>query len=192
MLKANWPYAVIIGLVVYYYNTVDHRLVWPDTIILWAWLPYVAHVLLNNFVDGFQSTTRNIARITLIRTTGKDYDPRRVSPIQMALVPSYMTPVTVAWFAVHIGSFAVLLYFQGWGTALAAEIALILLGWVFPIHYTFHLKRILKHTDDAGFADSRLLTEAEVSPGAVKDVVAAALAQKRNPQEWWATLVNDR
>lgn len=192
MLKANWPYAVIAGLLVVYFNSSHARPVWPETVIVWAWLPYVAHVVLHNFVDGFQNTTRNIARITLIRTSGKDYAPRRVPPIQLALVPPFMTPLTLAWFAVHIGSFAVLLYFQGWGTALAAEIALILLGWVFPIQYAFHLKHICRLTDGADFANNSLLREADVSPDAVKAVLAIAVAENRNPQEWWADLAHGR
>lgn len=192
MLKANWPYAVIVGLLVVYFNSSHARPVWPEAIIVWAWLPYVAHVVLHNFVDGFQNTTRNIARITLIRTSGTDYDPRRVPPIQQALVPSFMTPVTLAWFAVHIVSFAVLLYFQGWGTALAAEIALILLGWVFPIQYAFHLKHICRFTDGADFANNSLLREADVSSDAVRAVLAKAVAENRNPQEWWAELAHGR
>ncbi|MFH1984198.1 MAG: hypothetical protein ABIL58_20345 [Pseudomonadota bacterium] len=192
MLKANWPYVLIAGLLVVYFRTAHPQPVWPEKVIVWAWLPYVVHVVLHNFVDGFQNTTRNIARITLIRTSGKDYDHRRVSPVQLALVPSFMTPVTLAWFAAHIGSFAVLLYFQGWGTALGAEIALILLGWVFPIQYAFHLKHICRLTDDADFTNNSLLREADVSPDAVRAVVAKAVAEKRNPQEWWATLAHGR
>lgn len=188
MFKANWPYAVIVGLLIVYFNTAHPRSVWPENIVLWAWFPYILHVVVHNFVDGFQNTTRNVARITLIRTSSRNYDPRRVAPIQMALVPPFMAPVTLTWYAVHIGSFAVLLYFQGWGTALAAEIALILLGWVFPIHYSFHLKHILKHAGGAAFTDSALLKEAGVSPDAVTAVLKRAVAENKNPQEWWAAL----
>jgi len=189
MLKANWPYAVMIGMLILYFNKMDTRMVWPETVITWAWLPYVIHVVLHNFVDGFQNTTRNIARITLIRTDGQNYDPARVSPIQLALVPSFMTPVTLVWFIVHIGSFAVLLYFQGWGTAIAAEMAIILLGWVFPIHYAFHLKQIRKVTDDSAFLDNHLLKEAGVTAAAIRTVVKKAVLEDKNPQEWWASLM---
>lgn len=192
MFKANWPYAVIAGLLFVYFNTAHPRPVWPENIILWAWLPYVLHAVLHNFIDGFQNTTRNVARITLIQTSGRNYDHSRVAPIQMALVPSFMAPVTLAWFAVHIGSFAVLLYYQGWGTALGAEIALVLLGWVLPIHYLFHLKQISSVANNAAFEDSSLLREAGVSPGAVRAVVAKAFEMKRNPQEWWASLAEKR
>lgn len=189
MLRANWPYVVIIGLLVFYFSSHSPRMVWPDEIVFWAWPPYVVHLLLHNFVDGFQNTTRNIARIVLIRDSGKDYDPGRVAPIQMALVPAYMAPVTLVWFAVHIGAFAVLLYFQGWGTAVVAEVALAVFGWVLPIHYLFHLGRLAQRVDDPGFADSALLGAAAVSPADVRQVVVRALKEKRNPQEWWAALM---
>ncbi len=72
-----------------------HHLAWPQPIIFWAWLPYLVHLFVHNFVDGFQNTTRNIARIYLLEKNGADYDNRLVAPIQIALVPRSMLCVTL-------------------------------------------------------------------------------------------------
>ena len=187
MLSANWPYVVNIVLFIGYFFLGKEQMVWPQPIIFWAWLPYLVHLFVHNFVDGFQNTTRNVARIYLLEGHGTDYDERQVAPIQVALVPRFMVPVTIVWFAAHSISFAVLLFFQGWGTALAAEFGLICFGWVFPINYPGHLKRIQKHILDQGPTQS-----SEVDLAGVADVVARAVKEKRNPQEWWASFYNQK
>lgn len=182
MLSANWPYLVNIALFIGYFFYGKNHMAWPQPIIFWAWLPYLVHLFVHNFVDGFQNTTRNIARIYLLENQGKDYDNSQVAPIQVALVPRFMLPVTLVWFAAHIISFAVLLYFQGWATALAAEIGLIGFGWIFPIHYQGHLKRIQKHISAQKPSQAK-----EVDLDGLADVVARAIKKNRNPQEWWAS-----
>jgi len=185
MLSANWPYIVNLALFIGYFVFREEPSVWPAPLIVWAWLPYLAHLFVHNFVDGFQNTTRNIARIYLLNKHGKDHAPAGVAPIQVALVPRFMVPVTLAWFAAHIISFAVLLFYQGWGTALAAEIGIICFGWVFPVNYQAHLKRIAKHIDDP--EKNTALQSAEVDIEEVADIVARAVNENRNPQEWWAS-----
>ncbi len=187
MLSANWPYIVNIALFIGYFFFWEEQVVWPRPLIVWAWLPYLAHLFVHNFVDGFQNTTRNIARIHLLETEGKDYDESRVAPIQVALVPRLMVPVTLVWFAAHIISFTVLLFFQGWGTAIAAEIGLICFGWVFPINYAGHLKRIQKHIAEQDPGENSDPQSTEVDLAGVADIVARAVKEKRNPQEWWAS-----
>ncbi|MCP3953995.1 MAG: hypothetical protein GY697_17525 [Desulfobacterales bacterium] len=183
MLSANWPYVINIALFIGYFFFWEERMAWPQPFIFWAWLPYLVHLFVHNFVDGFQNTTRNIARIYLLEKQGKDYDNSRVAPIQVALVPTkFMVPVTIVWFAAHIISFTVLLFFQGWATALAAEVGLIGFGWVFPINYPGHLKRIRKHIDSQGPTQSTA-----VDLEGVARVVDRAIKKKRNPQEWWAS-----
>ena len=181
MLSANWPYLVNIALFIGYFVFWENQMAWPQPLIVWAWLPYLVHLFVHNFVDGFQNTTRNVARIYLLEAYGPDYDQRQVAPIQVALVPRFMVPVTLAWFAAHIISFAVLLFFQGWATALAAEFGLIFFGWVFPVNYQGHMKRVQKHILDQGPTQS-----SEVDLDGVADVVARAVKEKRSPQEWWA------
>ncbi|MBI9086687.1 MAG: hypothetical protein JEZ11_24020 [Desulfobacterales bacterium] len=187
MLKANWPFLVIIAFLVYYFNSGRIPTPWPETLVWWAWVPYSAHIFLHNFVDGFQNTTRNIARIHLIETRGEDYDSRLVAPIQTALVPRFMLPVTFFWFAAHIGSFVVLLFLQGWGTAIVAEAVLILLGWALPIDYQGHLKRIQAHGAAGPAAVISALEAGGVSMDDIADRVDKAIRDKRNPQEWWAS-----
>ena len=183
MLSANWPYVINILLFIGYFVFGKDPMAWPRPIIFWAWLPYLVHIFVHNFVDGFQNTTRNIARIYLLEKHGRDYDNRLVAPIQVALIPRSMLPVTLLWFAAHIISFAALLFFQGWATALAAEVGLICFGWIFPINYQAHLKRIRKHALDR---DTRKNTTGVDLEG-VTDVVTRAIKKKRNPQEWWAS-----
>jgi hypothetical protein len=187
MLKANWPFLVNIALVVYCFNSGERPETWPDTLIWWAWLPYAAHILLHNFVDGFQNTTRNIARIHLLKTQGEHYDHRLVATIQTALVPRFMLPVTLCWFAAHVGSFAVLLFFQGWGTAVVAEAVLILLGWALPVNYQAHLRRIQTHGAAGPAVAIATLETAGVPLNEIIGLVDRAIDNERNPQEWWAS-----
>ena len=182
MLTANWPYVVNIALLIGYFIFRKNQMIWPQPVIVWAWLPYLAHLFVHNYVDGFQNTTRNIARIYLLETQGRNYDPGLVAPIQVAMAPRSMLPVTLTWFAAHIISFAVLLFFQGWGTAIAAEIVLICFGWVFPINYQAHLKRIRKHISGQDPAPA-----SAVDLEGVANVVGRSIQEKRNPQEWWAS-----
>ena len=185
MFKANWPYLVNIALFIGYFIFRKDQTAWPDPIVVWAWLPYLAHLFIHNFVDGFQNTPRNIARIHLLETRGKDYDNAHVAPIQIALVPRSMVPVTLVWFAIHIISFAVLLFYQGWATALAAEFFLIGFGWIFPINYPGHLKRIRKHLNDSNRLAASQVPDADLEN--VAEIVNRAIKENRNPQEWWAS-----
>ncbi len=192
MLSANWPYIVNILLFIGYFVFREAHTAWPQPLIFWAWLPYLVHLFVHNFVDGFQNTTRNIARIYLLENHGADSDNPLVAAIQIALVPRFMLPVTLVWFAAHIVSFVVLLFFQGWATALAAEIGLICFGWIFPINHQAHLKRILKHALDQDTSQTTAMQSVDVDFEKVTDVVARAIKEKRNPQEWWASLYHKK
>lgn len=192
MLSANWPYCVNILLFIGYFVYGKHHVAWPQPIIFWAWLPYLVHLFVHNFVDGFQNTTRNIARIYLLEKNGAGYDNRLVAPIQIALVPRSMLRVTLLWFAAHIASFAVLLFYQGWATALTAEICLIGFGWIFPINYQAHMQRIHKHALDQDIGENASPQSTGVDLKGVTGVVERAIKEKRNPQEWWASFYRDK
>ena len=186
MLKSNWPYLVnLVILIGYFSMRTGPATAWPQTLIVWAWLPYLVHLYVHNFVDGFQNTTRNIARIYLLETQGKEYEPGRVAPLQIALVPRSMVPVTLIWFAAHIVSFTVLLFFQGWATALVAEGFIIGFGWVFPINYPGHMQRIQKHLQAPDASTSSTLAADDLA--GVTAIVDRAVRENRNPQEWWAS-----
>ncbi len=47
---------------------------WPEELILWPWLIFVSYLLLDRFFDGLQNTTRNIARIYLLKNGEDDSD----------------------------------------------------------------------------------------------------------------------
>ena len=144
----------------------------------------------NNFVNTFRWFGIIIARVYLLEKHCTNYDNHLVSPIQIALIPRFMLPVTLLWFAAHIISFAVLLFYQGWATALAAEVGLICFGWIFPINYQAHLKRIHKNALDQDIKASASPPLTGLILEEVIDVIARAIKAKRNPQEWWASFYN--
>ena len=102
-----------------------------------------------------------------------------------------MLPVTILWLVAHVGSFAVLLIFQGWATALVAEFGLMLFGGIFPINYQSHLKRVYKHAQNLGFKESFGLQMAGVSTDGLSEIIGQAIEERRNPQQWWAMVPRD-
>ena len=189
MLKSNWVYLINLALLVGYFSTGETHQPWPDTLVWWPWLLYLAHMFVHNFVDGFQNTTRNLARISLIQKYGQDYDTRLVAPIQQAMVPSSMVPITFLWWGLHISSFAALLFYQGWGTAITGEVLLAVFGWVLPINYKMHLEAIRKHIDGTSRSTKATWLEEGADYRPIKKLVVEALKKEKSPQEWWAELV---
>ena len=144
------PYLFVTVILVVYFIWYPQIITWPQSVLAWVWLPYILHVYLHNFVDGLQNTTRNIARIYLIKNYGPNYDMRLIDPVQRTLIPYSMLPVIILWQATHVSSFALLLFYQGWGTALVAEFALTLFGVFIPIRYQSHLRRIYARVQHIG------------------------------------------
>lgn len=191
MLAANLPYLFNILIFIGYFVFYRDGKTWPDQFLWWAWLPYIAHVWFHHFADGLQNTTRNIARIYLIKNHGVDYDRRLVAPIQTALIPDSMLPIVILWVAVHIGSFTTLLFFQGWAMALVAEFVLIIFGGFFPINYQAHLKRVYKYVQNLGPKKSLAFQMAGVSTEELTELLGQAISERRNPQLWWGIVLRD-
>jgi len=187
MLAAKLPYLFNILIFIGYFVFYRDGKTWPDQFLWWAWLPYIAHVWFHHFADGLQNTTRNIARIYLIKNHGVDYDRRLVVPIQTALTPDSMLPIVILWVAVHIGSFTTLLFFQGWAIALVAEFVLIIFGGFFPINYQAHLKRVYKYVQKKSLA----FQMAGVSTEELTELLGQAISERRNPQLWWGIVLRD-
>ena len=191
MLLTNVAFLVNTLVFFSYFFWVEDRSLWPDTFVWWAWVPYVLHTYLHLFMDGLQNTTRNIARIYLIKNHGPHYDNRLVEPIQHALIPDSMLPVTIVWQLAHISSFCLLLIFQGWGTALVAELGLMLFGGILPTGYQSHLRRTLGRAELLDSDTSLRLLTAGIDPDRLFAIIKQAIREKRNPQKWWGIVLRD-
>jgi len=120
-----------------------------------------------------------------------DYDKRLVISIQTAMIPDSMRPIIILWSVVHIGSFTVLLFFQGWGTVLVAELVLIIFGGFIPINYHPHLKRVYKYLQSLGLK-KRLAFEMEgISVEKLTELLCQAISERRNPQLWRGIVLRD-
>lgn len=191
MLAASLTYLVNLIIFIGYLLFWKNKTAMPETFLLIYWIPFIVHVWFHHFADGYQNTTRNIARIYLIKNNGVAYDNQLVAPIQTALVPNSFLIVTFFWYVIHIVSFAILLFFQGWATALVAEFGLFVFGGVLPIKYQSHLKRVQKHMTNIGFNESLPLHLAGISIEDLKKLVNQAILEHRNPQQWWAIVLHD-
>ena len=191
MLAANLPYIVNILIFIGYFVFWRDRTAWPEHFVLWPWLIYIVHVCLHHFADSLQNTTRNVARIYLIRQHGPNYDSRLVVPIQTALVPNSMLPIIFLWITAHVGSFAALLFVQGWVAALVAEFGLMILGCFIPLRYPGHLRRVREYAANLNSKASFALMVAGISPQGLADVADQALQEGRNPQEWWGAVLRE-
>jgi len=191
MLLANIAYLInIIALVGYFVWWPKHT-VWPEEVIAWTWLPFFIHVCYHHYADGVQNTTRNIARIYLLKYHGSNYDDNLVVPIQHALIPDSMFKTTIMWQLAHVSSFIILLFYQGWGTALCAEIGLILFAGVLPINYQSHLWRIYGSTKKMDFRNVMALLSVGVFVDKLTSIVHQAAKERKNPQKWWAIVLRE-
>jgi hypothetical protein len=191
MLSANMPLIINAVIFICYFIFFSNRRAWPEHIIYWTWISFIIHVFCHHFAYGLQNTTRNIARVHLIKRDGIEYDQKLIVPIQTALVPDSMLPITILWQTAHIGSFALLLFFQGWATALVAEFIVLFIVGFFPINYQSHLKRVQKHTQNIKFNETFGLLMMGVMIDELIQVTEQAIEEKRNPQQWWATEIRD-
>ena len=164
---------------------------WPVTFVWWAWVPYVLHVFLHRFMDGLQNTTRNIARIYLIQNHGLHYDNRLVNPIQNVLIPDSILPVTILWQFAHALSFCLLLFLQGWFTALVAEFALMFFSGILPLSYQSHLKRIHRQAESLDSTTSFRLLMVGIYPKRLSAIISQAIQESKNPQQWWSVILRD-
>lgn len=191
MLAANLAYLFNILILIGYFLLYQDSTTWPNQFLWWAWLPYVAYIWFHHFADGMQNTTRNIARIYLIKNEGMYYDKHLVVPIQTAMIPNSMLSMIILWGIIHIVSFSVLLFFQGWGTALVAEFVLIIFGGFIPINYQSHLKRVHKYLQNLGPKETLVFQMVGISTEKLTELLYQAISERRNPQLWWGVVLRD-
>ena len=191
MLAVNLAYLFNILILIGYFLLYQDSTTWPNQFLWWAWLPYVAYIWFHHFGDGMQNTTRNIARIYLIKNEGMYYDKHLVVPIQTAMIPNSMLSMIILWGIIHIVSFSVLLFFQGWGTVLVAEFVLIIFGGFIPINYQSHLKRVHKYLQNLGPKETLVFQMVGISTEKLTELLYQAISERKNPQLWWGVVLRD-
>ena len=190
MLIANLPYLINFVIFILYLLLSVNKSAWPNQFVFWVWIPFIAHIWFHNFADGLQNTTRNIARIYLIKNQSLTYNKRLVPLIQTILVPDSVLPITIMWIIAHISSFSLILFFQGWASAILTEVGIIFLGGLIPIDYQKHLLRICKHAKNLNNNDSIALLVAKISIEDLIKIIEQAITKKLNPQKWWGVVLN--
>lgn len=103
-----------------------------------AWVPYVLMIATFAYLDRHQWTALRLARMVLLERHGKiDHDTAQ--DIQTVLIPNRVAPFMPLYQILFVSAFAVLLFYQGWLTAIVAftlilfwGIAAALLSAVFP------------------------------------------------------------
>ena len=189
MFAANFPYIANALIFVLYFIFADTHPAWGEPFLWWVWPLYIFHVLCHHFADGLQNTTRNIARIYLLKTHGPNYHNHRVLVIQNILIPNSILPFTVAWIISHIASFGVLLFFQGWGIALIAEFVVLFFSVFIPINYQKHLRLIYKRAQNFKFEEVFSLRNIDIDAGELTSLIHQAIEERKNPQAWWSEVL---
>ena len=152
-----------------------------------AWSVFATYVVVTQFADGQQNSTRNLARVLLIRKFGTNYDSRLISPLQHVMMPEWFTIVGLVYWLLGVASFGLLLFTEGWKVAVPTMVGYLVLGAILPVFYRANL--LLIHRSARlqlvkALASGRL--PSDISAGEVYAVIREAVEQKKNPQRWWA------
>ncbi len=189
MLAANFSYLINAAIFVLYFLFSKDIYAWPSRFIIWAWIPFVVWFLLHHFFDGVQNTTRNIARIYLLNRDGLMYDDRIVPQIQQALVPNHLLPLAALWQVSGIVSFTTLLFYQGWATAILTHVIVAIFGVIVPINYSRHLRRLQLSFPNTLTPEQLIALMHYASVTDLRSLIAQAYVEERNPQQWWAEVL---
>lgn len=185
ILNTNYPYIINIFVFLAYFVFKEDRSAWPEQFFLLAWLPFLVHFYLHHFFDSLQHTTRCIGGIYLTNKHGLYYEKHLLSLIHTALIPNKMLPAFVLWVTFHIVSFTLILFFQGWATALIAEFTVLVSGIFLPLKYQGHLRRVRDYALDPNVRTSTLFYVFNISSSDLAEIADQALREKRNPFQWW-------
>ena len=191
MFAPNLPYIANALIFVLYLVFANSHPAWGKPFLWWVWIPYIIHLLCHHFADGLQNTTRNIARIYLIKNRGIQYPNNLVIIIQNILIPKSILPFTIVWIISHIGSFGILLFFQGWGVALIAEFIVLFFSVFIPINYQKHLKLIHKRSQNLDIANTLYLHNMDISINDIATLINEAIDEQKNPQLWWSEVLTE-
>lgn len=84
-----------------------------------AWVPYVLMLATFAYLDRHQWTALRLARMVLLEQHGK-IDHGTARDIQTILIPNRVAPFMPLYQILFVTAFAVLLFYQGWLTAIVA------------------------------------------------------------------------
>ncbi len=174
-------------LLVYYFVTdsqppaeVPPILYLANTVVVFAFLA------LHRFLDGWQETTRHIARIYLLRKCGLAYDNSFKTEIQILMIPNWVNMVALVCWLAQIASFPTVLFSFGWKWALGMNAAVFLSGIVPPLRHRNRLRRISRHLQMLDWETMRDAFASGIDIRELAALVDEALANKLHPGRWWA------
>jgi len=182
-------YVVYIALLIYYLIFIDDQQVWPGELIGWVWVVYLFYFYLVKYFDGMNNTARNISRIYLMKKYGNNYSSKDHTELWQFLIPNSVIFLTILWKVMAVVSFALILFFQGWATAIIAHILVYVISALWPINYQKHLRKMQREYLNGMTAGqkSRMMPYIhDISE--LKNVLDEAVDNKINPQIWWADL----
>lgn len=156
---------------------------------IWIWMVFVFYLVIRRYADGLQNTTRNLARIVLLKMNESDDQFERTTCMQILLTPDFTSVIGVFWVNLSIVAFASMLFSGGWLLGILA-ITLPALGfpWFFPIFYGFHMNSVKNYVFSSKRQKIMGFMELGVPFSYIEDVLTEGVEKKRNPQKWWAEL----
>jgi TPR repeat protein len=167
-------------------ETTSVKLDSPST---WVYLIYYSFLFARRYADGLQNTTRNIARILLLKSGKSDEDGRAIVAIQLFLTPNSSIKIGVLCVTLCIASFIALTLTTGWLIAILAHtLAVFGFPWFLPMCYQYHLKCILKQVAQNKRSNIYEYLQLNDEFPDLEDTLKDAIQNKRNPQDWWGDI----
>lgn len=194
MILGNISNLINIVFLIVYLVFASEPQVLPNSFIPWPWFLYLGYMGLHHYFDGHQNTTRNLARIYLLRNGLNDNDSKLIFKIQNYLAPgvgSIHSVLVFAFLVLHVSSFIALMVYQGWAVALLAHAIMFLpFTMLLPIFYHQHLKalerRMSKEFQNNPFSMINSEPLSGLSPRDLWELLNEGVDERKDPQQWWA------
>lgn len=126
---ANFELVVSLLIFVGYFFFAPNRTAFADTFLPVAWLPFLVMLVAQRSVDRSQWAALRAARMILLQRHNH-VDPALAQAIQLVLIPHSAAGAMALYQIMFVISFAVLLFYQGWATAILAFFSALVLGIV--------------------------------------------------------------
>jgi len=126
---ANFELLLSALIFVGYFLFASNRTAFADTFLPLAWLPFLVMLAAQRSVDRSQWTAMRAARMILLDRYAR-IDPALAHAIQLVLIPHRTAGAMAIYQVMFVISFAVLLFYQGWATALLAFFITFVVGLV--------------------------------------------------------------
>jgi len=126
---ANFELVLSLLIFVGYFLFAPDRTAFVGTFLPLAWLPFVVMLFAQSSVDRSQWTAMRAARMILLDRYAR-IDSALARAIQLVLIPHRTAGAMAIYQVMFVISFAVLLFYQGWATALLAFFITFVVGLV--------------------------------------------------------------